>query len=59
MQTKRIFFDINIPLPKTSPDISPIPTTVIGLHQRCAPYLENDAVPIPTHHAVIPIFLWS
>ncbi len=56
----RIARDSSIPLPNTSPDMSPIPTTVKGSELTSRPSsrkwrLTDSQAPA----AVMPIFLWS
>ena len=58
--TSRIVGDSSIPLPNTSPDMSPMPTTVIGsawvsipISRKC--HFTDSQAPL----AVIPSALWS
>ena len=58
--TSLIWSDSNMPLPKTSPDMSPMPATVNGVVcVLCPNALKCRLTDSHAPRAVMPIFLWS
>ena len=52
--------DSSIPLPNTSPDMSPIPTTVKSVGSTSIPMVWKwNRTDSQAPRAVMPIFLWS
>ncbi|MNL65715.1 hypothetical protein D3C87_1900860 [compost metagenome] len=58
--SKRILRDSSMPLPKTSPDMSPTPATVKGVVWMSMSISRKWRLAVSqAPRAVMPIFLWS